>query len=137
MNRGNGSPVTFYSASDVHPAIFLNGRSGTGASGIEFVYGDGRHDIQLQALGTGGLRLTGDTTSTTHFGIRLDSIAMLSKTGDIELNGGARGISQSDLWNGTGGNTFGDCSRLPPMTSTALTAIDHFSIATLLAQLQT
>jgi hypothetical protein len=110
MNRGNGSPVTFYSASDVHPAISLNGRSGTGASGIEFVYGDGRHDIQLQALGTGGLRLTGDTTSTTHFGIRLDSIAMLSKTGDIELNGGARGISQSDLWNNVGGITFGDCS---------------------------
>ena len=86
---------TFTSRSNTSPAIYMSG-STTGTNEVALLgsWGDaGRDNLTIQSVGNGSIELIGSApANTTLAAVGLTSTSVLSKSGQIKIDGGSGGI---------------------------------------------
>jgi hypothetical protein len=99
----------------VNPAITLIGRAGSsGASnGITNYCGSASNtDVTIQSLGTGGISMIGSTQASAEYGIDLNGVNVLARSGKIKLDGGLYGVATGqNIGVSAGRTTFGSCQN--------------------------
>jgi hypothetical protein len=95
---GQGVRLTSAGGSASAPAIYIKGRGSANENGIDTYYTNTVDDVVIESVGEGQITLDGDSTHVFNdywYGLDLGGTSILSKSGDINLNGGANGRQQS------------------------------------------
>jgi hypothetical protein len=108
------SMLTSAGGTATESAIRIVGRGGTNENGIDSYYSGTRGSVVIESLGTGKIDLEGTTTHNSWYGVNLGGAAILSKAGDITINGGANGV-QFNNWNQV--TAYGNLGACPTGTT--------------------